>query len=1036
MIGERGENLVFLLGVPRSGTTLLSALLSNHPQVLCPQEPWVMLALHALGQANPQHPADAQLLGEATREFLDRDAFIEAARRCAAATYNRKLEHAERTVFVDKTPRYFHILPFVDEVFPDARYILLKRDPFDVASSYKTSWGVDIATLIATNAGTPFELDFVLGPRRLQEFAARNSERVLQVSYEALVKDANAWMTKIVSFLDLPAHGSLAELSHTIDSMRESKLGDRKILSTTGVHAKSVGAGLKLLPRDDVQVLYDAIGPALLRELGYEDQLGALRERGVIDPDEGATRGHVDTAQRNLDARWHEIELWSSVNASRPDGVLHSGVFADMQAQLVQVNARIGALKEVHEQIQAELAEREAHLKAVLEHRAHVTQQFEAYRTAVETRTASRHFKEMIKAIARRVLNWMCRPPSRLPLPRITIVTPVYNGEAHIRETIESVLAQKYANLEYIIVDGGSTDSTMDIVREYEAQLTRVISEPDQGMYDAVAKGFEHATGEVLGYLNADDVFEPGGLLRVGEFFRDHPKAMAAYREDTISAQGWRFPNAHQPHVDMFDLLHGHILFQDGVHFRREAYAAVGGMNRELRLAGDYDMWLRLSRPFKLHRVPGHVSSFRIRAGQLSGDMPPYFEEQKKAQLAMRKSLRMRTYVKRVPGWVWNRIKNLWERVRGPRRLFYPMNFHGPLSPGEAPNSNAAPPKCPLTGRPPDRLLFSTRDTRFGHPLINHVYYCDQSQVAIVWPPLSEEELTKLYETHYSSGSDAIIHPPEGSTSPYRHYRQPRRWRRVWKRLRIPGRIAKEINRAEKVDWNQVCMNDLLGALPSRFRTSDAQVRMLDVGCFEAGLLDTVKQRTAWQTCGLEPNSAAVEVARKKGHRVWQCGAEDAPYVVPAEEQFEIIYLGQTIEHFNDPLRVVRKLATMLAPGGVMVLATPNLDSRQVDLFGPTWAHWHVPYHRFLFGRKSLRALGALAGLHQVRCKSHAHSYWTAYSVQLNQLGVAGAVSHMWQPPEEVLKVSRSLAAWSRLLWNWRGRGDYLVAVFEASKKT
>ena len=606
----------------------------------------------------------------------------------------------------------------------------------------------------------------------------------------------------------------------------------------------------------------------------------------------------------------------------------------------------------------------------------------------------------------------------------------MFNGEAHIRETIESVLAQSYPNLEYFVVDGGSTDDTMKIVREYQSRVNGIISEPDNGMYDAVAKGFDHASGEVLGYLNADDVFEPGGLQRIGEYFRDHPDVMVAYREDTISAQGWRFPNAHQPHVDMFDLLRGHILFQDGVHFRREAYLAVGGLNRNLRLAGDYDLWLRLSRPFKFHRAPGHVSSFRIRAGQLSGDMPPYFEEQKKAQAAMRQSLRVRTYVKRVPRYVWNRVRNAWERFRL-RRLFYPMNFHGPLSPGIAPNPNAALPKCPLTGRPPDRLLFSSRDTRFGDALINHVYYCDASEVAVVWPPLSKDELTALYEKHYSSGNDALIVPPEGATSPYQHYRQPGRWRRVLKRLRIPGRIAKEINRKEKVDWNEVCWRDLAGAMGGRFRRDDASVRLLDVGCFEAGLLDTIRKQTKWQTCGIEPNPAAVEVARQKGHQVWQSGAEDAAYVVPAGQQFEIIYLGQTIEHFDDPLRVVRCLATMLAPGGVMVLSTPNLDSRQVDFFGPTWAHWHVPYHRVLFGRRSLRRLGELACLKQVRCRSHSHSYWTAYSVQLNQLGVAGAVSHMWQPPEEVLRVARSIAAWSRLLWNWRGRGDYLVAVFE-----
>ena len=1030
MIGERGENLVFLLGVPRSGTTLLGAMLSTHAEILCPAEPWLMLALHALGKTDARHPANAQLLGEATRQFVDHDLFIEAVRAGALTIYNLKLSDAGRRMFVDKTPRYYMILPFLEAVFPAAKYIWIKRDPFDVVASYRSSWGVDIPKLLAEGRGTPFECDLVLGLRRLRDLSKRVPSSVCELKYEELVVTPEECLHELQVFLGVPTE-AVAEIGAAVGALRHGKLGDRKILDTQHVHAKSVGLGLKQLSKADLQTIYDAIGPALLDELGYGERSDDLRQLGVVDPSDDVVAQRVRRAEEALEDRWNVLEMWSQLDMPVPEKTLRDEVVASLQNHLTSLTEHIQGVSAALAQAQGAVADRDAQLAAANAMRLQVSQQFEAYRISVDNRPASRHFKEMVKALGRRIVNWLCRAPKQGPLPSITIVTPVYNGEAHIRETIESVLAQNYPKLEYIIVDGGSTDGTMEIVREYEAALTHIISEPDRGMYDAVAKGFERATGAVLGYLNADDVFEPGGLLRVGEFFRDHPKAMVAYREDTISAQGWRFPNARQPHVDMFDLLRGHILFQDGVHVRREAYQAVGGLKRSLRLAGDYDLWLRLSRPFKLHRVPGHVSSFRIRAGQLSSNMPPYWEEQKKSQQAMRQSLRLRTYIKRVPRWLGNRWRNGWERLRGPQRLFYPMNFQGPLSPGVAPDPGAAPPKCPLTGRPPDRLLFSSRDTRFGHSLINYVYYCDETEVAVVWPPLSHAELTALYEKHYSSGSGEVVYPPDGYTSPYRHYRQPRRWRRLLKRLRIPGLIAKAINFRDHADWNDVCWRDLRGVLRGRFRLDDARVRMLDVGCFEAGLLDSVRRRTKWQTCGVEPNAHAVEVAKQKGHAVWHCGAEEAVYAVPGGQQFEIIYLGQTIEHFDDPLRVMRMLATMLAPGGVIVLTTPNLDSRQVDFFGPTWAHWHVPYHRVLFGRKSLRRLGELAGLKQKRCRSCSHSYWTAYSVQLNQLGVAGAVSHMWRPTEEVLKSARSIAAWSRLLWNWRGRGDYLVAAFE-----
>lgn len=1034
MISDRGHNLVFLLGVPRSGTTLLGALLSNQPGVMCPPEPWLMLALHALGKTNPRHPADSQLLGEASRQFLDHDAFIAAARACATNAYNAKLQDAQRSVFVDKTPRYHMILPFVAEVFPDAKFIWLRRSPFDVVNSYKTSWGVDVPKLLENGAGTPFEHDIVLGLRNLNAFANERHDRVLSLSYERLVADPGPVMASVAAFLGIDAADSSLEIDSAIESLRGSSLGDRKILATKGVHNQSVGAGLKLLEAHELQTVYDAIGPKLLTELGYEDQIVPLHELGVHDPPPEVTCAHERRARASQDARWQLLDVWSAVEMDLPKGALQQEILDRHRAQVESLTNQITSLNGLLQIKDAALAERDAHIQAVLDNRKQLRDDFENYRKQIETRTFTRHSKEAVKALIKRVVNRITRAPRVLPLPKITIVTPVFNGEAHIRETIESVLSQNYPNLEYIVVDGGSTDGTMKIVREYESQLAHIISEPDNGMYDAVAKGFDLATGDVLGYINADDVFEPGGLLHVGEYFRDHPKAYVAYREDTINVQGWRFPNAFQPHVDLFDMLRGHILFQDGVHFRREAYVAVGGMSRTLRLAGDYDLWLRLARYFKLHRAPGHVSSFRIRAGQLSGNMPPYWAEQKIAQAEVRKTLRWFNYVRRLPRYLLKRALRLWEKLRGPRRLFYPMNFHGPLTPGKAPDPNAAPPRCPLTGRPPTRLLFTSRDTRFGDPLINHIYYCDESQLAVVWPPLSEDELTALYEKHYSGGGADIIWPADGMTSPYRHYRQPGRWRRPFNRLRWPKVVERVINRPEKLDWNQVCMQDLRKVLGGRFDVNDTSVRMLDVGCFEAGLLDTVRTQTKWQTCGLEPNAAAVKVARDKGHNVWRCGAEDAVFAVPDGQQFDIIYLGQTIEHFNDPLRVVRRLRTLLSAKGVMVIATPNLDSRQVDLYGPTWAHWHVPYHRVLFGRHSLRRLGELAGLRQRTCKSFSHSFWTAYSVQLNQLGIGGAVSHMWSPSAEVLRVSRNIVAWSRLLWNWRGRGDYIVAVFEAAR--
>ena len=109
---------------------------------------------------------------------------------------------------------------------------------------------------------------------------------------------------------------------------------------------------------------------------------------------------------------------------------------------------------------------------------------------------------------------------SNVPLPRISIVTPVLNAESTIAETIESVLSQNYPDLEYIIVDGGSADGTLERIEPFRGWLKTLISEPDSGMYDALNKGFARATGDVFAYLNADDYYLARWLTACGRVFQ------------------------------------------------------------------------------------------------------------------------------------------------------------------------------------------------------------------------------------------------------------------------------------------------------------------------------------------------------------------------------------------------------------------------------------------------------------------------------------------------------------------------------------
>ena len=638
--------------------------------------------------------------------------------------------------------------------------------------------------------------------------------------------------------------------------------------------------------------------------------------------------------------------------------------------------------------------------------------------------------RDQVKLLVHKAL-WRISSGKPLPLlPKITLVTPVFNGETHISETLKSVLSQEYPALEYIVVDGGSTDKTLDIVRRYEActdfsqRISLVISEPDQGMYDAIAKGFERASGEIFCYLNADDLLEAGGLNSVGRFFSERPDAGAIFHDDTILIAGWKFPNVCQPQrVRTSNLLNGHILFQDGVFFRRETYEAVGGLRRNLRYAGDYDLWLRMSARTRFIKRPGHVSCFRIRSGQLSENMSPYKREM---ELSRRDFLMHFGALQKFKWQVASRLNQIFSALSSVNkiRLHFPIDFPNlppPAAIGVFGNS-ATGPRSPVDGAPAERLLFSTTDNRFGGRELNHIYLDTRNETAITYPPLEFQILDALYKKNYSSPPatmDTVTGP-----SPYRGFDGRRFWEKYL--LRLP---TEKMGGLFQISWLDKTLVELTAVLRAARIDTNLPLRFLDTGCFEGKLLDQIAEKKPWIAAGLEPNEAAVSIAREKAHRVWHGHAENAVEIIPEGQQFDVIFMGQSIEHVDDPIRVLRRLRLLLAPGGALILSTPNLRSREIDWFGPTWAHWHPPYHRYIFSRKGLHALACKVGLQLVSFRSFSHPYWTAMSIALNRHGLGGSVSNAIQFDSAICNLAMRISFWESLIFNPIGKGDYCYVV-------
>ena len=199
-------------------------------------------------------------------------------------------------------------------------------------------------------------------------------------------------------------------------------------------------------------------------------------------------------------------------------------------------------------------------------------------------------------------------------LPKVSIVTPSYNQARFLEKTIQSVLSQDYPNLEYIIVDGGSTDGSVEIIRRYADRLAWWVSERDKGQTDALNKGFGRATGDILAWINSDDTYNPGAIREAVEYLVAHPEAGMVYGDaDLIDAEGaviGRFPASQ---TDYRRLRQGYVhIPQQSSFFRAELWRKVGPLDPSFYFAMDYDLWVRLARQAPLHYIPRLWANFRL----------------------------------------------------------------------------------------------------------------------------------------------------------------------------------------------------------------------------------------------------------------------------------------------------------------------------------------------------------------------------------------------------------------------------------------
>jgi glycosyltransferase involved in cell wall biosynthesis len=219
-------------------------------------------------------------------------------------------------------------------------------------------------------------------------------------------------------------------------------------------------------------------------------------------------------------------------------------------------------------------------------------------------------------------------------------VTPSFNQAAFLAGTMESVLAQNYPALEYVIVDGGSTDGSIDLIRSQSSRMAWWCSEPDGGMYDGLNKGFAHTTGEIMGWLNSDDLHFPWTLRTVSEIFALFPQVewLTSQTVGAVTAGGVCSGMttiggfSREAFSDGCYLPGGAIHYgwipQEATFWRRSLWEKAGGrLEATLRLAGDFELWARFYEHAELVATPTPLAGFRTHANQLSRAMDRYLVE-------------------------------------------------------------------------------------------------------------------------------------------------------------------------------------------------------------------------------------------------------------------------------------------------------------------------------------------------------------------------------------------------------------------------
>lgn len=390
------EQPVFLYSMPRSGSTLLSLMLGSHPAVCCPPEPWIVLVVaEYLQLGNVKNiPYGREWAEAAAIEFFlhiekkqrgklnqifsalgatltNEDAVI-SARKILQAIYKAHLNVADKSVFVDKTPRYYAVTGLIEDIYPKAKKIILLRNPLDIFASYKSTWGIG-AEIFTPEGVTVSTRDFCEGLFVLTEFVLAKRDDVLIIRYEDLATDAEQAMLDTCDFINLEYFPAMLDYYNNLELIKEYKqspVGDPISSNQPApVNDRTVNAWESRLNKAEIEAIVNVLGLSVFESLGYFDTVTRLKEINITIPSEADAFASRNILKQNLVKNIDEqpFSLWNNylapLKASQEDSSTRLEVIHQLEDQVASIGQQLedseadrAARLEVIHQLEAEVA--------------------------------------------------------------------------------------------------------------------------------------------------------------------------------------------------------------------------------------------------------------------------------------------------------------------------------------------------------------------------------------------------------------------------------------------------------------------------------------------------------------------------------------------------------------------------------------------------------------------------------------------------------------------------------------------------------